>query len=476
MEFMQYPLSKFMTLRDNFFGSIRTKPPRSVLMVSLFVSFFGFMILAPLAPSGFQNGDAAVYAQQIETLSLGIRTVHIGYYLLGVAFRHLMPLNLDFALNILNTLLGALSAGIIVFIAYTITGSRIAAVASPIVLMTHFVFVKEACFAEVYVPQLFFFLLTVLFALWNMPISAGLSFGLAFLITPSTILATPFILLLRPQKGFIFLWVSIFAVVGILGVSPHLHDYLFGSRGLIKALGSGMGRLSALMKEVRELSCFSFFNLFILTGIISLASSNNYRILAASLVFLWFFPFLFGEKFCDVPVQLPLYAVLSVVAGLGFDILWHWSRRVRPILPAVVAFMFAIGIAFSSTYSYSRTLRISRNVDYFKDTVRIISRSAESNFVVIGKWSRGILLEHYLYRKSYTGVWINTAWLDGKWGDEWQIKSRRDLNAAIAEGKEIWLLEGGRQDLFNLLLNNGYTITPSRGIHRANHHRIEAIK
>ena len=130
--------------------------------------------------------------------------------------------------------------------------------------------------------------------------------------------------------------------------------------------------------------------------------------------------------------------------------------------------VFSLGIAFSGIKSYSSTLRISRSIDCYRDTVHMISKTAEPGFVAIGGWSKGILFEHYLFRKSYTSVWINTEWLDGTWGKDRQRKSWRQFKTATAEGREIWLLGPQRQDLDTLLLDSGYTITPFRCVDKAN--------
>jgi len=451
---------------DGFAGGLAKTVPHCVMVAFLVVCVTLFLILAAVAPSGFRNGDAAVYAQQIEAGSFGKRTVHIGYYALGVLFTRMVPLDPDYALNILNALLGAFSAGIVLLIAYTITGRAVATFVAPIILVTCPVFVKESCGAEVYIPQLCLFLLSVLLVLWNRPIGAGVLFACAFFVTPSTILAAPFLVVLRPKGRFVVLWFVAFGLLSTAVIAPHSRDYFFGGRGLFAALGGGISRADALQKELRELGGFAFFWPFILAGMMTLAAAARQRLFAVSVLCLWFPGFLLGEKFADVPVQLPLYAILAVVAGAGVDRLLHCGRM-RRLVATVALAVFILGAGFSGRRSYARFRESCREIEGYRDTVERISEVSKANFVAIGWWTRGILLEHYLFRRAYTGVWINAGCLYGKRGSRLQRKAWDQVRTAIEEGRDIWFLGRLRPDMERLLLENGYGIEIERDVQRA---------
>jgi hypothetical protein len=453
---------KFKAWRDYYLYLLSTRLPRSVYIFFCIICFLGLFIFATLAPRGLLNGDAAIYAQQIEAVSFGKRTIHIGYYPLGVAFKYITSLETDLALNILNGLLGALCAGVVLMISYTITGSVMAGFASSLTLLTHYTFVKNAVFAEVYVPQLFFFLLTVQFTLWDRPIIAGISFAWAFLVTPSTILSAPFILLTRPKKRFVFLWAITAALIVAIVISPYIHDFLFGGRGLLNSIEAGMSISKAVNKELKELKGFYFISFFIIVGWISMVASIQYRLFAIAISCLWLFPFIFGEKFGDVPVQLPLYSILAVVAGFGIEEVLMYPKK--SLIKCVVVVLFVSGIIVSGTASYSRVVRISQKIDYYNLTVQMLSECAEPDFIAVGPWSRGILLEHYLFRNSYTGVWVNTEWLDGKWGEKHFDRGWEELRTAISDSNQIWLLRPDREDIETLLLDEGYKIFPFRDV------------
>ncbi len=81
--------SDVLASSDAFLRTLHLRLPRSMFIAFLLISLVSFLFMAPFAPRGLVNGDAAVYAQQIEQRNIGIRTVHIGYHLLGILFTSL---------------------------------------------------------------------------------------------------------------------------------------------------------------------------------------------------------------------------------------------------------------------------------------------------------------------------------------------------------------------------------------------------
>ena len=429
------------------------------------VSFVGMVLMAP---NGLINGDAALYAQQIEELNLQSRTTHIGYYLLGIVFTRILPLPVDYALNIMNCLLAALCVCLVSSISYTITGKLIPAIVSSIALLTYSVFAFNGTYAEVYVPQLFFFLLSVQMLLWNRPIFTGLFLSCACLITPSTLLALPFIVLIRPRKRAVFLWAVTFTAVTTAVLMPVLHDFLFGPRGLLKTMGTSLGLVGAAMKEMRELSFFCLFLVFILVGGLNLFFSKKLRWLGVTLIVLWLTHFIFGEKFGDVPVQLPLYAMLCVVCGLGCRTLLGFSQGGR-LLRASTIFLFVLALLVSGSVTYLRLSKVTEGIREYRDTVFLMHKTAEPNYLLVGDWSRGILFEHYIFRNSYTGRWINTDWLTGQWGEERKRLSWAQLQDWLAAKRQIWLLDTPMPEVASSLQKKRYTIRPFRNIYVASY-------
>jgi hypothetical protein len=59
----------------------RLRLPGSVVVVA------PILFLIPLLQPLLQNGDSAVYNDQVDSLAIGVRTTHIGYFALGIALR-----------------------------------------------------------------------------------------------------------------------------------------------------------------------------------------------------------------------------------------------------------------------------------------------------------------------------------------------------------------------------------------------------
>jgi hypothetical protein len=195
-----------------------------------------FALFSLITPNALINGDAALYQQQITHFDFSQRTIHLGYYLLGIPFIHFLPLPADYALNLMNCFLGALSIVLIFTIALTVSQNLLVAFVSSTLLLTNYIFVYNGVYAEVYMPQLFFFLLSFQLVLLQKAIPAGIAFALAFLITPSSLFGFPcLILLLRGKKQLFHFSAAAFLVISV-PIAPHRTDYFLGGRGLLKAV------------------------------------------------------------------------------------------------------------------------------------------------------------------------------------------------------------------------------------------------
>ena len=131
-------------------------------IIPALVFLISFVLFALSSPGALPNGDAALYLQQILSLDVSQRTTHIGYYLIGIPFIHFLPFASDYSLNLMSCLCGALCASLLFLITLFITRSRLISLVACFILVTTNVFAHNAVFAEVYVPQLFFFLLALL--------------------------------------------------------------------------------------------------------------------------------------------------------------------------------------------------------------------------------------------------------------------------------------------------------------------------
>lgn len=420
-----------------------------------------FSALASLCTEALINGDAAVYLQQMQNLNFTDRPVHLGYYLLGAGFIRILPGSDDYAINLMNCFLGALSIMLVYFITFTICHKYMPAVAASLLLFTHYMFLENSIYAEVYTPQVCFLLLSILLWLLNKPILASLSFLFSFLITPSAILALPCFFILRPRLRPLLLFCAIFSVSAAVAIVPVRQSYFFGSRSLFGAANRPFDIRWALNKEGREI--FSSFFLcipLVVAGFLEIFGRKQFRPLAFALLMLWLVTLLSAEKISDVPSQLPVYAMLCVVGGLGLGLILRISNSRIYIKFAAYAAVIAVIVAvfINGFNAFKKVLTSNKYRTEYRNTVMRISKIAAPDYLVVGRWNRGVLFEHYAFQKSFTPHWINLEWLAGYWGKDKTNESREKLDQAIAAHRQIWLLE--EQPHFRaILFRRGYKIT-----------------
>ncbi len=426
--------------------------------------FFYFALLAPRVLTG---GDAALYLQQIHDLDVTHRTVHLGYYLLGLPFIHLLPLPPDYALNLMSCFCAALSISVLFLITSSLTENRLASFAACFILFSNPLFTANAVFAEVYGAQLFFFLLSIVLLLYNKPAIAGISYALSFLITPSAVFGLAMLVPFRKERPLLTRFAFSALIIIIVAVSAVAPDYFVGGRGLLKASRASLAISAALLKEYREFfSTMLWYVPFLIAGTIELIRCRRYRDWGPTIFCIWLFTFVAGERFGDVPVQLPFYALMCIVGGLGFQSVINVVRHKSRLFTAAVYLFFIISVTCSGFITRNQILNISARFEEYRKTVYALKHAAQPDFIVVGPWTEGILFEHYLCGASYTGKWINKEWLSGTWGDARRAQSLEAINRATLSGKELWLLKYDAS-LFSELQERGYRIDPFRTVFRA---------
>ena len=182
------------------------------LFVGTSIFILVFTVFANLTTDALINGDAAVYAQQINAYDFSRRTIHIGYYLIGAIFSTLFPFWGDYTLNLMNCFFGALTVSLVYFMGFTISGKHTVGIVSGLFLATNFLFVVNALYAEVYIVQVFFIILALQLWILDRSIVAALAMSLAFLVTPSSLFALVIFPILRPQAKKLFLFVLVYGI------------------------------------------------------------------------------------------------------------------------------------------------------------------------------------------------------------------------------------------------------------------------
>jgi hypothetical protein len=257
------------------------------------------------------------------------------------------------------------------------------------------------------------------------------------------------------------LFCAIFLVSASVVIFPVRQSYFFGSRGLLEAANRPLNLGWALSKEGREIVSGFFLCIpLIVAGVLEIFRRKQYRPLAFALLILWLATFFSAEKIDDVSPQLPVYAMLCVVGGLGFSLLLKISDSRIYIKFAVYAAVIAVIVAvfINGFDAFKKILASNKYRTEYRNTVMRISKIAAPDYLVMGNWERCVLFEHYVFQKSFTPYCINFEWLDGYWGREQQDKSIKKFNQAIAAHRQIWLLEDHYFAMAKLRQNN-YKIT-----------------
>ena len=466
------------------------------------------------------NGDAAVYVEQMQDLNFKGRSVHIGYYYIGAAFLRIMPGSDDYAVNIMNCLLGAVAVSLVYFIALLICHRHIAALLSSALLLSHYIFFENSVYAEVYTPRAAFLLLAIFLWLLDRPILAGVSFAVSALISTSTIFALPLIFILRPNIRKYLLFFAVFGVIAAAVIAPVYKGYFFGPRSLEMAFEKERHLGIVLSREWGEV-LHGFFVCIPLVAVGAVAAFSKRRLLpfGIGVLSLWAASILGEKDWNDFTVQLPTYVLLCVVAGFGIDWLIQLlkdrqggARGSGLILAASVAmvvlakisktpvkiatllpwwFLVAIVVAAvlcaaAAWMIKSRQVRVStliscaviilvatngltayRNIrgknQYlmgYRETVLAVDKVAQPGYLLVTGWMHGILFGHYVDGKGYNDKWVNTQDLVPR------SEAMKKLQETVSQGRQIWTTNK-IPGLFNLLEKSGYKISTFRGVYMA---------
>jgi hypothetical protein len=272
-------------------------------------------------------------------------------------------------------------------------------------------------------------------------------------------------------------------------VVQHPGDYI---GGLLYATGHPWVAGLAISKEAQELSQgFLACALFVVVGAAEDVRRGRVRF-AFALFAIWAVTFVLGEKTYDVPVQLPVYACLAIMAGLGADalILRHESMRRETVRWIVLALILSFVIPASSGMGKGMTIAMvamtliaigcvvslrravtgrrtgfvaaaliiaigvnalgaasvvreeNRRAIGLRRTVAYVDETAAPDYLVIAAYNEGMLFEHYVLGLIFTGRWLHPEWLlaDHGWGLRFKVQARQRWRETLAARREVWFI------------------------------------
>lgn len=378
----------------------------------------------PLLEPVLQNGDAAAYNEQIDTHALAIRTTHFGYMLLGMLFRSVWWWGeTDYAMNLMTWLFGTIGALAVYFTVHRLTHSAPASAAAALALLCVPAYLRGMLLSEVDVPLAATVAVAFALLIEQRPKVAGATFGVAMLISPLAALTLPAFLVAGafaagepgdPAPGWLrvrpLIWFATTSLAVYLPpVVAHYDNYLYSGRGIFNAPRMRFD----LAKHFRRSYVFTKQELLPLLPLYALGAWMAVRRSMAALPFAVALTALtstlVGERFSDVPVQLPTTALASVLVGLALA--QQQSRAFRMALIGLVVIAIASNGAIATSRvrhnieslvsersTYAEMKRASpypillANTRMFTDTMR-------AERIVFGKTKTGHALPHPAFAK-----------------------------------------------------------------------------
>lgn len=310
------------------------RPALQVGGAALILVFAHLWLIAPV----LQNGDGAIYAEQIEHGDLSVRTTHVGYMLAGIIANKLLAFDTECNLNLMClafTSAGAVAAAAIV---RRLGGTWTAAVIGCLVTMGLQPYLHGAVLAEVDGVAAALILTAVAHLMYGHPAAAGFAYGYAMLVTPLTSLSLPVLLAAHlgthrvrnsmPSRHWGLL---AFGIAALAVYSPFVfhswHDYWEGGRGLLHAPRQPWNAEEQVARSIR------FFSTTALPWIwLSLIGSilvTRARSIALGTLMATAIAATAGERFLDVPVQLPQLCICAILAVLAIDKISPVDWRIR---------------------------------------------------------------------------------------------------------------------------------------------------
>ena len=399
--------SWFGALRARIAGApaliVRERVKRGAVLV-----FFAALFVAhwPLLQPLLQNGDSAVYNRQIADRFLGERTTHMGYMALGMVFDRVLPFSTDLNMNLMLLVVGLLGLAAVYSSAKLLGGSRLAALATVPLALGLSAQVRGMLLSEVDVVSVSFVALSFACFLREKAFFSGLLFGYSVLVTPlSGPLLTVFVAsaavrgLANPggvrrqvRKLFVFGLGSL--LVYLPAVLFFFQDYVHGPRGVLNA-----PRASLSVPE-RALHSWHFISgelgyllpLYAAGALVCLLNRRLWRAGQPALALLLSTAVMavVGERFLDVPVQLPNLVLLGMLPAIAFAV----SRPLIRI--GLLALFCACFLNVKSSYA-SLLGELERRSRSRELCLAIRAQSAPQGMVLVGLpgWSEPRMYERY---------------------------------------------------------------------------------
>jgi len=382
--------------------------PDGAQRIAVFLLFIAlFAAHLPLVRPLLQNGDAAVYNQQIDDRDLSHRTTHVGYIALGIVFNRLLPFSTDLNMNLMLLIIGVLGLAAVYALTQRLSGSRIAALAVVPLALGLPSQVRGMLLSEVDCVSVAFVALAFACFQRGATLAAGLLFGYSVLVTPlSGPLLVPFLVTAAVQafarrRGALWqqvqrLWWfgSAALLVYVPPVLLHFQDYVHGPRGILNAPRESFSVSRGLAHSWHSISSELGYALplYALGALVCLTSRRLWRSGQPALALLLSVAVMAvaGDRFVDVPVQLPNLVLFGMVPAVAFALS-------RPLLKVGLALLFC-ACFLNVRASYARVRNDLHNRERDRELcLAIKEQSAPAAPLLVGLagWGQSRIFERF---------------------------------------------------------------------------------
>ncbi len=320
-----------------------------------------FAIHLPFVRSALQNGDSAVYNEQVHSRELGARTTHWGYLLTGVVFDTILPFDTDTNMNVLCVAFGAAGLTALYLVASRILGSpKWGALA--VIAGVNYPYLRSMVLSEVDTVMCSLLLLSLASIQRRRDEVAGLLFGYAMAVSPLASVWLPVLLgeLAHGREEQAPRWrdgvrrALRFALPGLVIYVPvllfHWQDYLFGARGVLSGPRQPFDSWAQLERSGKFLWRRGKWVWALSMVGLGVALVGRHRRPPKSLAWGLFIgaatAAITSERFLDVPIQLPTLALS------GIFLIWLLKVRMPSRLSNL---LLAVVLVNGLYYTYRKT-------------------------------------------------------------------------------------------------------------------------
>ena len=379
-----------------------------LLGIMIFLGILAFYVLH--VSSSLLNADCAVYNEQVATLDLRGRTVHFGYFALGIIFTRLMPwVNINLAMNLMACLCGAMGVTAIYALVRYLTGNTLAGFMSAFILGFANDYMCHSLFSEVHAAQTG--LATVALLAWFLgrPGLAGRLFLWDMLVTPLSVVILPTFLGRRLFRKEL----SAAAAACVPGYMVFLivfwRDYFYGPRGLLH-LNLGVRGLEEIIdgyRLARELFGTSFglsawLGLFGVLYAVFSRSTHLRRFILSAIVTVCLHLTVCGY----IPQRgfnVLVYPMVAAAAGIGFHALSKIPTRAR----GVVLGAAVLAAIYSATSSYRALRPYLDSVETEQQTYDRLASVDKARWFTTDLWDVRMMFEWTAFGRTHTEFFID---------------------------------------------------------------------